>query len=50
MNLLRLHIQNIVVQLKKNNFKCVFQNDILKGAKEIFSINNQKIIIIQKYL
>lgn len=32
-------INNFVV-LKKNNFKCVFQNDILKGAKEVFGFNN----------
>ena len=30
------------VQLKKNNFKCIFQNDILEGAKEVYAINNQK--------
>jgi DNA (cytosine-5)-methyltransferase 1 len=28
------------VVLKKNNFDCVFQNDILKGAKEVFGFNN----------
>lgn len=28
------------VVLKKNKFKCVFQNDILKGAKEVFGFNN----------
>ena len=27
------------VKLKKRNFVCVFQNDILKGAKEIYSYN-----------
>ena len=28
------------VVLKKNNFECVFQNDILNGAKEVFGFNN----------
>jgi DNA (cytosine-5)-methyltransferase 1 len=28
------------VVLKKNNFECVFQNDILQGAKEVFGFNN----------
>ena len=28
------------VLLKKNNFDCVFQNDILEGAKEVFGFNN----------
>ncbi len=28
------------VALKKNNFESVFQNDILKGAKEVFGFNN----------
>lgn len=32
-------IKDFVV-LKKNNFECVFQNDILKGAKEVFGFNN----------
>lgn len=32
-------IKDFVI-LKKNNFECVFQNDILKGAKEIFGFNN----------
>lgn len=32
-------IKNFVV-LKKNNFKSVFQNDILKGAKEVYGYNN----------
>ena len=32
-------IKDFVV-LKKNNFKCVFQNDILEGAKEVFKFNN----------
>jgi DNA (cytosine-5)-methyltransferase 1 len=32
-------INNFVV-LKKNNFECVFQNDILKGAKEVLGFNN----------
>jgi len=27
--------------LKKNNFETVFQNDILEGAKEVFSFNNK---------
>jgi len=31
---------NDFVVLKKNNFECVFQNDILKGAKEVFGFNN----------
>jgi len=31
---------NDFVVLKKNNFDCVFQNDILKGAKEVFGFNN----------
>ena len=30
------------VQLKQNNFQCVFQNDILEGAKDIYLINNQE--------
>lgn len=30
---------NFVV-LKKNNFECVFQNDILEGAKKVFELNN----------
>lgn len=29
------------VRLKKLNFKCVFQNDILKGAKDVFGYNNE---------
>lgn len=33
------HIKDFVV-LKKNNFECVFQNDILEGAKEVFGFNN----------
>lgn len=32
-------IEDFVV-LKKNNFNCVFQNDILEGAKEVFGFNN----------
>jgi len=32
-------IKDFVV-LKKNNFECVFQNDILEGAKEVFGFNN----------
>ena len=28
------------VQLNKNNFNSVFQNDILEGAKEVYNINN----------
>ena len=28
------------VVLKKNKFECVFQNDILEGAKEVFGFNN----------
>ena len=28
------------VILKKNKFECVFQNDILEGAKEVFGFNN----------
>jgi DNA (cytosine-5)-methyltransferase 1 len=28
------------VLLKKHNFKCIFQNDILKGAKEVYEYNN----------
>ena len=32
-------IEDFVV-LKKNNFVSVFQNDILKGAKEVFGFNN----------
>ena len=31
------------VVLKKNNFECVFQNDILNGAKEVFGFNNDNI-------
>lgn len=31
---------NDFVVLKKNNFEFVFQNDILKGAKEVFGFNN----------
>jgi DNA (cytosine-5)-methyltransferase 1 len=31
---------NDFVVLKKHNFECVFQNDILKGAKEVFGFNN----------
>lgn len=31
---------NDFVVLKKNNFECVFQNDILEGAKEVFGFNN----------
>jgi DNA (cytosine-5)-methyltransferase 1 len=27
------------VELRKHNFKCVFQNDILEGAKEVFGLN-----------
>jgi DNA (cytosine-5)-methyltransferase 1 len=32
------NIDNFVV-LKKNNFECVFQNDILEGAKKAFGLN-----------
>ena len=32
-------IENFVI-LKKHNFKSVFQNDILKGAKEVFGYNH----------
>ena len=32
-------IKDFVV-LKKNNFECIFQNDILKGAKEVFGFNH----------
>ena len=32
------NIKDFVV-LKKNNFECVFQNDILEGAKEVFGFN-----------
>jgi DNA (cytosine-5)-methyltransferase 1 len=28
------------VVLKKLNFECIFQNDILKGAKEVYGFNN----------
>ena len=31
-------IKNFVI-LKRNNFECVFQNDILPGAKEVFGYN-----------
>lgn len=31
-------VENFVV-LKKNNFECVFQNDILEGAKEVVGFN-----------
>jgi DNA (cytosine-5)-methyltransferase 1 len=31
---------NDFVVLKKNNFECVFQNDILEGAKEVFGFNS----------
>jgi DNA (cytosine-5)-methyltransferase 1 len=31
---------NDFVVLKKNNFECIFQNDILEGAKEVFGFNN----------
>jgi len=34
---------NDFVVLKKNNFDCVFQNDILNGAKEVFGFNNDNI-------
>jgi DNA (cytosine-5)-methyltransferase 1 len=34
------YIINNFVVLKKKNFECVFQNDILKGAKEVFGFNN----------
>ena len=34
------HTTKDFVALKKQNFKCVFQNDILGGAKEIFGYNN----------
>ena len=36
------NIKDFVI-LKKNNFQSVFQNDILKGAKEIFGFNNDNI-------
>lgn len=32
-------INNFII-LKKNNFECIFQNDILEGAKEVFGFNN----------
>lgn len=32
------NIKDFVI-LKKNNFKCIFQNDILKGAKDVFGFN-----------
>ena len=35
-------IKDFVV-LKKNNFECIFQNDILNGAKEVFGFNNDNI-------
>ena len=28
------------VVLNKNNFECIFQNDILEGAKEVFGFNH----------
>ena len=31
---------NDFIVLKKNNFECIFQNDILEGAKEVFGYNN----------
>ena len=31
------------IKLKNNNFESVFQNDILEGAKEVFSFNNTNI-------
>ena len=31
---------NDFVILKKNNFECIFQNDILKGAKEVYGFNS----------
>ena len=31
------------VVLKNNNFECIFQNDILNGAKEVFGFNNDNI-------
>ena len=34
------HTTNDFVVLKKNKFECVFQNDILEGAKEVFGFNN----------
>jgi DNA (cytosine-5)-methyltransferase 1 len=35
----RHKIKDFVI-LKKNNFECIFQNDILEGAKEVFGLNN----------
>ncbi len=32
-------IPNFVI-LKQNNFECVFQNDILEGAKDVYGFNN----------
>ena len=34
------HTTKDFVALKKQNFECVFQNDILGGAKEVFGYNN----------
>jgi len=34
------HTIHDFVVLKKHNFECVFQNDILQGAKYIFGLNN----------
>ena len=36
----KTHTIKDFVVLKKNNFECVFQNDILVGAKEVFGFNN----------
>jgi DNA (cytosine-5)-methyltransferase 1 len=36
----RQHTVNDFVVLKKNKFECVFQNDILTGAKEVFGFNS----------
>lgn len=36
----RQHTVQDFVVLKRNPFECVFQNDILKGAKEVFGFNN----------
>jgi len=34
------NLEDFVI-LKRNNFKSVFQNDILEGAKEVFNFNNK---------
>ena len=36
----RQHTTAGFVVLRKNRFKCIFQNDILEGAKEVFGFNN----------